>query len=158
MPGPSLNGVDARVGHQLDPGTDDAVVLPIKNDRPIHFCELTQRSRCVDHIQRETAGRDLRDDLVSAEHDECSGTPAQDPLTAVSEGRSGCQHCEVVEQPAVLIEVRRHNRSLRQPHNVEKRGRVLSRRCDQTHSLGRRYQLLHSPVAQCRLRVTPRRH
>ena len=52
----------------------------------------------------------------------------QDPLTAVAEGVPGATDCEVVQQPAVLIEVRRHSRSLRQPRKIEKQGRAVPRR------------------------------
>jgi hypothetical protein len=69
MPSPGFDGVDARVGHQLDPGANDAVGLPIEDDRPIHLRELTECRRRVHHVKRESAGRDLRDDFVPAEHD-----------------------------------------------------------------------------------------
>jgi hypothetical protein len=69
MPSPGFDRVDACVGHQLDSGANDAVGLPIEDDRPVHLRKLTERRRRIHHVKREAAGRDLRDDLVPAEHD-----------------------------------------------------------------------------------------
>ena len=104
MPGAGLDCLDTCVGHQLDTGTNDPVILPVENDRSVHLGQLAERCRCVDHIEREATGGDLRDDLVAAKHDQGPGTASQDPLKPIPQRSSGRHHCEVIQQTTVPIE------------------------------------------------------
>ncbi len=88
VPGTRLVGRQLGVGHQLHRGAHDGAPGAVHYDRAVHLGQLAQPGGRELHVQLEPAGAQRLDCLVVAEHDQCPGAAAQDPLQPVAQGRA----------------------------------------------------------------------
>jgi hypothetical protein len=95
VPGAGLLGRDARVGHQVHGGPDDAGAVAGQHDGAVHLAQLAQPGRGELHVERESAGADRLHDAVVAEHDERAGAAAQDAFESVTQSGAGGHQCEI---------------------------------------------------------------
>lgn len=83
--GAGLTRLDARVGHQVGGGPQDAGAVAVEDDRTVHLAQLAQAGCRELDVEREPAGPDLVHVLVVAQDDEGAGAAAEDALEAVAQ-------------------------------------------------------------------------
>jgi hypothetical protein len=88
VPGARLVGRYARVGDQLDGCAHDRPRGTVEHDRAVHLGQLAQPCGRELGVQLESAGTQVGNGLVEAEHDERARAAPQYPLEAVPQGRA----------------------------------------------------------------------
>ena len=83
--GAALEGLDARVGHELDGRLEDPGDAGVDDDGAVHLGQLPQAGGGELDVDVEAAGAQRLDELVVPEDDERAGVAAQDALESVAQ-------------------------------------------------------------------------